>query len=71
MADLKDKATWGLSGAIVAGIINLGIFAMKSDVSDLRAEIYREFVTRKEYTDTVQNFDRKLDKVVDALYNRK
>lgn len=68
MADLKDKATWGLTGAVVAGIINMGIFAMKSDVSDLRAEMYREFVTRKEFADTVQSFEKKLDKLLDAVY---
>ena len=71
MSDLRDKATWGLTGAVVAGLINLGVFAMKSDVADLRAEMYREFVTRNEFSASITTLDKKMDKVLDALYQQR
>lgn len=71
MGDLKDKATWSMVGAVVAGIINMGIFAMKSDVSDLRAEVYKEFVTRSEWASSNEVINKKLDRMLDILYSTK
>lgn len=71
MAELKDKATWGIGGVVLAGILQTGIFALKSDVSALEAKVYRDMVTKEEYTQAIERLDNKLDKVLDLLYKEK
>lgn len=67
MENLKDKAIWGVGGGILIGMINLGVFAMKSDVISLEAKMYKEFVTRSEFVQANERTDKKLDKLMDMV----
>lgn len=74
MADLREKATYGVIGVVVAAIINLGVFAMKADVADLETRVYQNFSQRDELNKIDQRFDsidKKIDKVIELIINRK
>lgn len=75
MAGLKEKlpeySAAALVGMVVPGLITLGIFATKADLEAFKAEVYREFMPRRETEGRLKSIDEKIDRMLDLLYSRK
>lgn len=59
------------AGAIILGLISLGVFAMKADTEQLRAEVYKNFSSKEEVSQRLDSLDNKIDDIKRILIERK
>jgi len=57
--------------AIILGLVSLGVFAMKSDVESLRADVYKNFAAKDEVSRRLDALDNKIDDIKRILIERK
>ncbi len=71
MPDVKEKlaigSTAALLGAVLPALISLNIFATKTDLAEMRAEVAEKYVTQRDMEEVVKPIIEKLDKFDDKM----
>jgi hypothetical protein len=65
--DLSKYGTGGMVGLVVGAIINLGIFATKADVADLKAEIALRYAQKTEIIAQLDKLETKIEKLINQV----
>lgn len=67
MADTTNKVALGstafLIGAIVPALIAMNIFPRTEQLSELKAQMYKDFVQRDDFEKWVQRLDKRLENI--------
>lgn len=67
MATLKDYSLGAVIGMTVAAMINLGIFATKADIAELKADIAMQYVRKDEIAPTIYDLQRDVRRIMIKL----
>jgi hypothetical protein len=74
MADvskLKDLGVGGMVGVVAMGLLQLNIFATKTDLADLQVTVARDYITRAEVITGLERLENKLDAVITRLEGKR
>jgi hypothetical protein len=58
---MKDYILHYTVGAVIVALVNLGLFATRAEVAELKAEAYKSFAQREEIAKQLESINTKLD----------